>query len=179
MTIRNGSNRKLIQILKAAKPLLLSHHPFCSKFENHTIKIKNRRICLGCLVLYPTFVITLSFFILFWDQLSHLPNFLFLFSALFISLKFIKIEQKSIKITINLLFGFGVASTIFFIFSLPYTYWLKIILLLVFITLTGLVAGYKFEEKIKVCDLECEYKRNWVNCPGLKNVYYSIYTAQK
>jgi hypothetical protein len=84
-----------------------------------------------------------------------------------------------LKIIINILLGIGISSVVFFIFSLPFIYWIKIILLLVFILLTGLVAVYKFEEKIKVCDLECEHKRNWVNCPGLKNIYYSINVAQK
>ena len=37
--------------------LLLSHHPDCKKFEDHVIKIKNTRMCIGCLAYYPVFLI--------------------------------------------------------------------------------------------------------------------------
>ncbi len=33
--------------------LLLSHHPFCERFENHTYNLGKIRFCRGCLLSYP------------------------------------------------------------------------------------------------------------------------------
>ena len=32
--------------------LLLSHHPECEKFKNHTLKIGNLNFCIGCFIGY-------------------------------------------------------------------------------------------------------------------------------
>ena len=40
--------------------ILLSHHPNCEKFENHTLNIRGTRVCIGCLAFYPTFIIVFS-----------------------------------------------------------------------------------------------------------------------
>lgn len=39
-------------------PIILSHHPLCGKFEDHTFKIRGRHVCIGCATVYPSAILT-------------------------------------------------------------------------------------------------------------------------
>lgn len=39
-------------------PIILSHHPLCGKYDDHLFKIRGRYVCIGCLTVYPSAVIT-------------------------------------------------------------------------------------------------------------------------
>ncbi|MBI0583897.1 MAG: hypothetical protein ISF22_06680 [Methanomassiliicoccus sp.] len=36
------------------EPIVLAHHPLCGRFEDHFITIRGRKVCRGCLTVYPT-----------------------------------------------------------------------------------------------------------------------------
>ncbi len=179
MSYKKSSVSKWFYILRAAKPLLLSHHPNCDRFQNHVINIKGHRICFGCLIIYPTLILSIITIFISKNQVNNLFEWHFIIiGAALVSLKIIDLEKKSYKLIINLFTGIGVALAIFSIFELPFDLWINVIILILFILFTGFLAGYKFDKKMKVCKNECEYKRDWSQCPGLKEVYVKIYVIE-
>lgn len=179
MSYKNNSFSKWFYILRAAKPLLLSHHPNCDRFQNHVINIKGHRICFGCLIIYPTLILSLITIFILKNQINYLFEWYIIFiGALLVSLKIIDFDTKSYKLIVNIFTGIGVALAIFSIFGLPFDLWINVIIFILFILFTGFIAGYKFDKKMKVCTNECEYKRDWSQCPGLKDVYAKIYVIE-
>ena len=166
---------KVYNILKAAKPLLIAHHPICSRFESHLIYIKNHPICLGCITVYPTFVISLLIFHYLSLQVTLIPIWhLIPLGIMLTSLKIFDFKIKSIKIIINILIGMGLSILVLGILGLPFTIYFNIIILLIILLLSGLVTGYKMDKNLRVCTTDCEYQRDWSRCPGLCDVYCSI-----
>ncbi|MEJ2280003.1 MAG: hypothetical protein P8Y70_19990, partial [Candidatus Lokiarchaeota archaeon] len=47
--------------LKSLKPIILSHHPKCENFKDHTLNIGSRKFCIGCFVGYPSAIIGFLF----------------------------------------------------------------------------------------------------------------------
>lgn len=91
--------------------LLLSHHPSCSRYQEHTLNISKIRLCIGCFIGYPSalFSIILGYFLIYpavsqkiWLLLIGI--FLFLFQ--FLSLTKLT-EIKPIKIIQKFLIGWG------------------------------------------------------------------------
>jgi hypothetical protein len=39
-------------------PILLSHHPLCGKFDDHMFKVRGRNVCIGCVTVYPSAVVS-------------------------------------------------------------------------------------------------------------------------
>jgi hypothetical protein len=39
-------------------PIILSHHPLCGKFDDHVFKIRGRYVCIGCMTVYPSAIVT-------------------------------------------------------------------------------------------------------------------------
>lgn len=39
-------------------PIILSHHPLCGRFEDHFFKVRGRRVCRGCVTVYPSAIVT-------------------------------------------------------------------------------------------------------------------------
>jgi len=56
------------------EPILLAHHPLCGRFDDHLLTIKGRKVCRGCITVYPSaLVVLLSLFLL---RLEFLPTFI-------------------------------------------------------------------------------------------------------
>ena len=72
MSYKKSSVSKWFYILRAAKPLLLSHHPNCDRFQNHVINIKGHRICFGCLIIYPTLILSIITIFISKNQVNNL-----------------------------------------------------------------------------------------------------------
>ncbi|HNU36430.1 MAG TPA: hypothetical protein PKJ15_07510 [Methanomassiliicoccales archaeon] len=41
------------------EPILLAHHPLCGRFDDHLLTVRGRKICRGCVTVYPTFLVML------------------------------------------------------------------------------------------------------------------------
>lgn len=41
------------------EPILLAHHPLCGRFDHHLLTIRGRKVCRGCVTVYPTFLVVL------------------------------------------------------------------------------------------------------------------------
>ena len=53
-----GGSIKFIDELRN-EPILLAHHPLCGRFEDHLLTIRGRKVCRGCLTVYPSFALML------------------------------------------------------------------------------------------------------------------------
>jgi len=49
---------RLLQELRN-EPLILAHHPLCGRFDDHFLRIGERRLCRGCFTVYPSAVVLL------------------------------------------------------------------------------------------------------------------------
>ncbi|MFW9894510.1 MAG: hypothetical protein ACFFD7_01750, partial [Candidatus Thorarchaeota archaeon] len=116
--------------IKSLKPILLSHHPDCEKFSEHTFKIGRRKFCIGCFIGYPVAII--GVLTLFFIKLAININsqFLFVTGIILMSffilspLKFTKI--KWVKILQKILFNLGGAFIFWWIFSFPNPFYLNL-----------------------------------------------------
>ncbi|TFG21494.1 MAG: hypothetical protein EU529_13425 [Promethearchaeota archaeon] len=161
--------------LKCMKPILLSHHPECEKFEkNHTINIGKYRFCIGCYVGYPSALIGI-FVILFLNLVEIFNSFCFLITSLVLISTFVLsplnlTRIKAIKIIQKFLIGLGAAFLFWYIFTLQNPFFLNFFyFILVFgflIILLNVYHGYSFH---KICK-KCEYSMDWNNCPGFKKI---------
>ncbi len=90
---------------------LISHHPACEKFKNHTFKIGKVDFCIGCFIGYPAGILAIILGTYFHHKLqistiSLLYVGLFLQSSMGLSLFQIS-EIKWVKIIQKLFTGFG------------------------------------------------------------------------
>ena len=102
---------RLKDFLKNYGPLLLSHHPSCSRYKDHTLNFSKIRLCIGCFIGYPSALLSiiLGYFFIYpaFSQKIWLLIFgISLFLSQFLSLTKIT-EIKIIKIIQKFLIGFG------------------------------------------------------------------------
>lgn len=55
------------------EPILLAHHPLCGRFDDHLLTVRGRKVCRGCITVYPTFAVILL--LLFLGRPEFLPAF--------------------------------------------------------------------------------------------------------
>ncbi len=64
------------------EPILLAHHPLCGRFEDHLLTIRGRKVCRGCVTVYPTFLVMLVLLLLVRPEfITAFVGSLILFSA--------------------------------------------------------------------------------------------------
>ena len=39
--------------------MLISHHPSCERFSHHVVKVGKHHVCMGCLFVYPSALVTI------------------------------------------------------------------------------------------------------------------------
>ncbi len=103
--------RRSKDFIKNYGELLLSHHPSCSRYKDHTLNFSKIRLCIGCFVGYPSALLSIIvgyFFIYpaFSQKIWLLLFGIFLFLFQFLSLTKLT-EIKLIKIIQKFLIGFG------------------------------------------------------------------------
>jgi len=165
-----------LQVLKRANilvdlwPLLLSHHAFCRKFEGHVIKVRNVRICLGCISIYPAFIIaTVALFILRDTNRWRFPTMVLLVHR--DSLRYSPvhpIHTRAVHTMFNAGTGAGTGMMFVGLMLSPMPWVLR---------LSGpcrpgnacvLPLFRRFMRHLRICDKVCRYQRNWSRCPGFK-----------
>ena len=172
---------RLRLLLSDVKPLLLSHHPPCEKFDEHVYHIGNKKLCIGCFTYYPTvlitFVLTLLFVELTFYNLAFLGFIAFLFftpiTLNILGLTKFKILKILSKVSIGIGTGFYLVSVIFLPFFLPIHLIFQILVMIVLILMvnwfTGVIAYIRAIHIQKDC-AECEYKGDWNSCPTMKPI---------
>ena len=100
--------------------VLISHHPSCIKYKNHTIKIGNWNFCIGCYIGYPAGILALIIgYIFTQNNTISLEFLLFLGFILFSStiLRFFPISEiKGVKIIQKIMIGYGGGSILLFVY---------------------------------------------------------------
>jgi len=164
--------------IKCFTPLLLSHHPECEKFKDHTINIGKTKLCIGCFVGYPSAFI--GIFILFLTNLAFIisSQFLIIIGTFMMSVFFLSplrlITNKKQKIFQKIIIGFGGAFLFWGIINLPNPPYIRIIL--TFCILVGILSilnfyhGYNFLKKCYRCNLPF----NWGRCSGFTSIQNNL-----
>ncbi|MCX6650656.1 MAG: hypothetical protein NT131_03240 [Methanomassiliicoccales archaeon] len=94
-----------------SEPILLAHHPLCGKFEDHLLNIRGRRVCRGCLTVYPiALLLALVLYLVRPDFWSALIIALALYGVQL--LRFLSKGQGA-SIVFNLMLGSSLASIIY------------------------------------------------------------------
>jgi len=160
---------------KKYSSLLISHHPECDKFKNHTLKIGSLNFCIGCFIGYPTAIIGILVFYFFriynlFDSITLLLLGLAFLSFFFLSpLKLTK--RKEIKILQKFFLGLGSVFLFWWIWTLTSDIFLNLLLFsVIFGAIIIILNGYHAYSFLKTCST-CKYKTDWHNCPGFKSIY--------
>ena len=157
---------------------MLSHHPKCENFSNHTLRIGRYFLCIGCFIGYPTAIIEIvilsclniviafdPFILITWGMILMGS---FILSPLHLT------EFKSVKIAQKIFIGSGAALLFWGIFSFDNPLIINfLIFLAVFSVLLALLNGYHVYGFLKTCK-QCEYSSNWKTCPGFKEFMYYL-----
>ena len=106
--------------------LSIAHHPLCWHFRNHTIRINNLHLCLGCTGFYSGFII--GFLIILFSSINQLAWEFLIFIGLvlyiptilrLLNLPFFNSSRKDLRIFFRLLLGLGVTIGLVSIFKAP------------------------------------------------------------
>ncbi len=161
--------------IKSLKPLLLTHHPDCQHFENHTFKLGKYRLCIGCFIGYPVAIISVIFlYILFgFIQIDSLVMFIigascmsvFLLSPLKLT------KSRSVKVIQKVIFNVGGAFLFWWVFTLtPSILFNTLVFIILFGMLLTLVNIYHSYSLYRTCK-RCSYALEWDKCPGFSRLY--------
>ncbi|MFW9987431.1 MAG: hypothetical protein ACFFC3_02130 [Candidatus Odinarchaeota archaeon] len=170
--------KRVFLYFRSFAPLLLSHHPECERFKNHTLNIKRIRLCIGCFVGYPTALI--SILIIGAFKLNRLisPKYLLIFGIIFLTsfvlsplnltkIKFIKVIQK-------FLIGLGSALIFWGIWSLPNSYLTNFtISFTVFLIIFLILNVYHTYSFYRIC-INCKTPFDWSKCSGLSSIRQNL-----
>ncbi len=142
--------------------ILLSHHPNCEKFENHTLNIRGTRVCIGCLAFYPTFMIVFSsvYFLGFYSvnyvkliYLGILQSSVLLFNFLGLA------KTKITKFITKVILGSGIAFILVGILKSPFILILKSLILAIFFTILMILNYLRVKIMINTCK-KCDLKKS-------------------
>ena len=147
--------------------ILLSHHPDCEKFENHTFNIRGTRLCVGCLAFYPTFIIVFSsiyllgFYSVNYEKLIYLG----VLQSSILSINFLGLAKTKIsKFITKVILGSGIAFILVGILKSPIIFIFKLLILAIFFAILTVLNFLRVKIMIntcKKCDLykssSCEF----------------------
>ena len=151
-------------------PLIISHHPECDKFNNHTINIGKIRFCIGCFIGYPTAFIGILL-IDFLNISQVIPtDYLFIISIVFISTFFMSplhlTRIKIVKIVQKFMIGLGSSFLFWAIWSLPNPPIINYnIFSYTFTVLLGVLNFYHVLGFLGTC-YKCDTPFSWGKCSG-------------
>jgi hypothetical protein len=168
--------QRIKYFFKGLKPLILSHHPKCEKFDEHSFIIKGKRFCYGCYIGWPvtfiTIIISMIIQIQTYFSLGDLFNMGFILCCSYV-LSLIKLTKiKIIKIISKVLIGIGLGFIISSIILTEFPLWFKILIILVFLQITTVGVNLKRIYEIEKICKQCSYNEDWDNCPGMKESMY-------
>jgi len=143
--------------------LFLSHHPLCDSFSDHTILIKNHRVCKGCFFGYLGIFSTIVLFYIF--PYFNYIEYLFLMGAFFTISQIIKINIK-LDILSKFFLGCNLGSGLLVILYVPDIV-MKILFLYFFTNIALIYIALRYLKLSKICT-SCSHFTEMPECPGLK-----------
>ncbi|MHA1856073.1 MAG: hypothetical protein ACTSWX_05320 [Promethearchaeota archaeon] len=158
------------QSLKSVAPMILSHHPPCDTYKNHTINIGRVKLCIGCFVGYPSAILSIfTVYFLFKNKPFNLVPVL-LIGILFSFAQLLSLtpltEKKPIKMLQKFLIGTGSGFIIIFLYiSLQIPEILKLVVIFIFVSIFIIPIGYlHYRTSVKTCE-NCKIKDIPGKCP--------------
>ncbi len=173
--MQNQKKNSLKSNFRKYKRILLSHHPECDEYKNHTIKIGTLRFCIGCYIGYPTAIIGIVLFHVFKIYLLFNSTTLLLFGIIFFSFFILSplnlTKIKAVKIIQKFFIGIGSVFLFWWIWTFSSNIFVNLLnFILIFGILIVILNGYHAYNFLKTCK-NCEYNANWKVCPGFHTIY--------
>ena len=160
-------------ILEDIYPILLGHHPSCKRYNSDVFIIGGLRLCIGCSVMYPTFILsTMIITLLFFFGYVHWYLLLILTPIFYstLALKYLGVTSlKPVKALVAFYLGIGLACFLWGALFTPYGVFFLIPLFMIVNIAVAYSAKYRKQSFYKKCK-KCAYKMNWVRCPGMKDI---------
>lgn len=156
---------------------MLSHHPECKYFKDHYFILRDIKLCKGCFLGIPAFLITTLLLLL---SLRLATSQIYLFAGIFLILtniaNIMRLSEKFpyVKIMTKICMGTGLGFILVGIFALEIHLTIKIFLFLnMYGTINSIFGLYRMNNLQKVCRT-CKYKANWKQCDGFKEIYQRL-----
>ncbi len=147
--------------------LILSHHPLCRHFDEHVIEIRGRKYCKGCLLSYPTMIITLisGLFIPAFQNFTYFDFLILALITILISLgRLIPFRSNSLSIILRINFGLSLGFGLLSILLAPDIFYV-VMIFFSFALIHGSIVFFKWKKFFEPCK-ECEYYPHFPACPG-------------
>jgi len=159
-------------VLEDLFPLFLAHHPNCKRYDRDVFKVGPLTLCIGCTMMYPTFVLA-SLAILVLNSGGYVRwDLLLILTPLFYStlvLKYLGMTSyKPIKIAVAAFLGAGLACFLWGAVLMPYGVFIVLPLFILINLAVAYSAKYRSKSLFKNCN-RCAYRMNWVRCPGFRD----------
>ena len=155
-------------------PWVLSHHPVCERFADHTRTVRGRKVCKGCLATYPSGAVALVVVaVLLWlaDPVPRgwVPWQFFLAAALAAEL----VDMTRLLVSLPRPFDMvpricrGISLALMLAAMAVADDVTVVVVLLVLLTLGYAVSGYTAWRAFRVCDT-CPEQGRFPECSGLQ-----------
>jgi len=155
---------------KSVAPMILSHHPPCETYKNHTINIGKLKLCIGCTIGYSSAILSIILIKILYDRNSFNLIPLLILGIIFSLAQLLSLssitEVKSIKIIQKFLIGTGSGFIVIFLYltiNLPEIF--KLIVIFICISILVIPIGLlHYRTSSKICE-NCEIKKIPGKCP--------------
>ena len=162
----------LLKTLRSIPPeFMLSHHPVCEPYKNHTFTLFGKRLCIGCFIGYPSAItaVTVATILLQKnDSYSKAVFFSGIIGILFTLLSFTSLtSHKPLKIIQKAAVGGGSGLLLTYIFYYPgFPVYIRL-LNTVFLAFSLFMAMNIMHIRThrKICE-QCPYEPGFGKCPG-------------
>jgi len=147
------------------EPILISHHPLCGRFNDHMIDLAGRKVCLGCLFVYPSMVVTLIFIAI----LTHFYTINYIISLEFAIITFLinllrikQIKNKIFSILLRIDLGISLGLAIYTIWVAPV--WIpKLVVIYFVVQVASVYIFYRGLKALKTCE-NCDQHDKFPEC---------------
>ena len=163
-------SKKVGDFFWAIKPFLFTHHPDCDTFEQHTFSLFGFKLCIGCYIGMPAFMITvicgilLQLFDFFSTAFLVITGIIFCSSYIFSILGLT--EKRYMKILTKILLGMGAGFITGAIFSTNLNEYQAFFLTIIVLEPLFLALSYKRTLGMRKTCKNCEYNNKEEECPG-------------
>lgn len=177
----HGKRSKMIKLflyIWSFLPLLLSHHPECEEFKDHTLNFKKVKLYIGCFVGYPSTIIGIQVILFFNINFIISSQILIIIGILLMSIILLsplkQIKKKKQKIVQKIIIGIGGAFLFCGIRRLPNPPNIRFLLL--YFTFGGIISvlnlyhAYGF---FSHC-YQCTVPFNWGKCSGFSSIQNNL-----
>ncbi len=99
-------------------PVILSHHPLCGRFSDHVFKIGGRYVCAGCVTIYPSALVAVSFLMMAGLDIFSvtLPIAVLAFGVYLLRFP---VKGRGVRIPLNIFLGVSLGASLMSAFNAP------------------------------------------------------------